>query len=464
MNAGVKAAGTNAASAVTNLQTKVSNAASKTMSNLQNMASKNVTSSESPIFWIAIGIMGLIVFWAFYTINQANTSVSNGKNVNATKAEQTAIFETKFPAEFKDKLSLRQAMQEQQVSDKENCLINFQPLTVIHPGFVGPVKDGVYDEKTSTSTLLRMGVRCFVLPIDYHDKDTMASPFPEANKPCLLYRDDSGTVRSINGGSIAAVAQGIADVAWSDVVTQRNDPFLLFLYFQRTPQEGTKEYLNFLSQVAVDLAPLSPYLLGQTPEGVYNRQARQDQLLFVNTSQLEKKLLVFCNIDTSGFRTSAKDFKRSYLPKEDLDYWVHMRVFKQNEQTMMGLTSLPGKGVVPRGIAEKTSYYTTLPTDNTSKKNAIDGTKEKFIFTLSPQGKNPELTTTTTLLDTYGVQAVPLFLIDYTADTKALLSKWKYAWKAKPKEIRYVRPDPIVVQQQSQTVNANGGVLTIPRS
>jgi hypothetical protein len=463
MNAGVKAAGTTASSVVSNLQAKMSSAANSTLAGIKNITSKNVSSSESPIFWIVIGILGLIVFWAFYTINQANISVSNSKNVNAVKSEQTAVFETKFPEEFKDKKSLQQAIQEQQVSDRENCLINFQPLTVIHPGFLGPIKDGVYDEKTSISTLIRMGVRCFILPIDYHDKDTMAAPFPEANKPCLLYRDESGTVRSINGGSIAAVAQGIADVAWSDLVTQRNDPFLLFLYFQRTPQEGTKDYLNFLSQVAVDLAPLSPYLLGQTPEGVYNRQGRQDQLLFVNTNLLEKKLLVFCNIDTSGFRTSTKDFQRTYLPKEDLDYWVHMRVFKQNEQTSMGLTSLPGKGTVPRSIIDKTSYYVTLPTDATNKKTAIDGTKEKFMFTLSPQGKNPEATTMDLLLDTYGVQGIPLFLIEYTPETKAFLSKWKYAWRAKPKEIRYVRPEPITVQQQSPAANANGGALTIPR-
>ncbi|NBO60912.1 MAG: hypothetical protein EBU82_08080 [Flavobacteriia bacterium] len=141
MNAGVKAAGTTASSA------------NSTLAGIKNITSKNVSSSESPIFWIVIGILGLIVFWAFYTINQANISVSNSKNVNAVKSEQTAVFETKFPEEFKDKKSLQQAIQEQQVSDRENCLINFQPLTVIHPGFLGPIKDGVYDEKTSISTL-----------------------------------------------------------------------------------------------------------------------------------------------------------------------------------------------------------------------------------------------------------------------------------------------------------------------
>lgn len=462
MNAGVKAAGTTAANAAANLQAKLSGAANSTLAGIQNIASRNVTSSESPIFWIAIAMVGLIIFWAIYTINQANISVSNSKNVNATKSEQVALFQTKFPEEYKDKKSLLQAIQEQGVSNRENCLINFQPLTVIHPGFLGPVKDGVYDEKESISTLIRMGVRCFILPVDYHDKDTMAAPFPEANKPCLLYRDAGGNVRSINGGSIAAVAQGIADTAWSDLVVQRNDPFLLVLYFQRTPQEGTKEYLNFLSQVAVDLAPLSPYLLGQTPEGVYNRQGRQDQLLFVDTQQLEKKLLVFCNVDTSGFRTSAVDFKRTYLPKEDLDYWVHMRVFKQNQETPLGMTSLPGKNVVPRCIVDNLSYYVSMPTDATSKKNAVNGTKEKFMISLSPQGKNPEDKTLTLLLDTYGVQAVPLFLIDYSPETKALLSKWKYAWRAKPKAIRYIRPEAITVQTQSTTVNANGGSVRIP--
>jgi hypothetical protein len=452
MNAGVK----------TSLTNSLSSAANSTVARMKGLASKNVTSSESPFFWILLIAFGLVLVWAFYTINQANTSVSSAKNVNATRSDQLAMFQTKFTAEYKDKKSLQQAINDQQVSDRENCLMNFQPLTVIHPGFLGPIKDGVYDEKEGVSTLIRMGVRSFILPIDYHDKDTMAKPFPDANTPCLLFRDEAGTVRSINGGSIAKVAQAISDLAWSDVVTQKNDPFILMLYFVRTPEEGTKDYLDFLSKVAVDLGPLSPYLLGQTPEGVYNRQARQDQLLFVNTQQLEKKLLVFCNIDTSGFRTSNTDYKHSYLPKEDLDYWVHMRVFKQNQETPLGLTTIPGGGAVPRAIVEKTNYYVTLPTDVASKRTAVNGTKEKFMTTLSSSGKNPDAATATMLLDTYGVQSIPLLLVDYTPETQTLLSKWKYAWRAKPKEIRYVRPEPPAIQTQSQAVNANGGALTIP--
>jgi hypothetical protein len=451
MNAGVKSA--------TN---KLSSAATNTLSELQNIASRNVTSAESPVFWILVAAIGLVIFWAFYTINNANISVSNAKNVAAAQSEQVAIFQTKLTSEFKDKKSLLQAIQEQQVTDRENCLINFQPLTVIHPGFLGPVKDGVYDEKEGVTTAIRMGARCFILPVDFHDKDTMAKPFPEPNKPCLLFRDESGTVRSINGGSIANVAQAIADVAWSDLVVQKNDPFILVLYFMRTPQEGTKDYLDFLSQVAVDLAPLSPYLLGQTPEGVYNRQGRQDQLLYVNTQLLEKKLLVFCNVDTSAFRTATTDFKHTYLPKEDLDYWVHMRIFKQNQETILGMTGFPGKGVVPRAAVDRPSYYVTLPSDTQTRKTAVDGTKEKFMMTVSAQGKNPDAATTTLLLDTYGVQSVPLLVIDYSPETQTLLNKWKYAWKAKPKEIRYIRPEPITVQPQSRRADARGGALTIP--
>jgi hypothetical protein len=455
MNAGVKAAGTS-------LTNSLSSAANSTVASMKGLASKNVTSKESPFFWGFLIAFGAVVFLAVYMINKANTSVSSTKNVGATKDEQLAIIQTKFTSEYKDKKSLRQAIQEQQVSDRENCLMNFQPLTVIHPGFLGPVQDGVYDEKEGVSALIRMGVRSFILPIDYHDKDTMAKPFPDVNTPCLLFRDEGKTVRSINGGSIAKVAQAISDVAWNDVVIQKNDPFILILYFVRTPGQGTKEYLDFLSKVAVDLAPLSPYLLGQTPEGVYNRQARQDQLLFINTQQLEKKLLVFCNIDTSGFRSAATDFKHTYLPKEDLDYWVHMRIFKQNQATPLGLTTLPGSGAVPRAIVEKTEYYLRLPTDAASKKNAVDGTKEKFMITLSSSGENPDAATATILLDTYGVQSIPLLLIEYTPELQTLLSKWKYAWRAKPKEIRYVRPEPPAIQTQSRTVDANGGALTIP--
>lgn len=440
----------------------VSNATTKAVNAIKNLTTQDATDSKSPLFWILIVAVIAFLIFCIQMIIKARNNVANPSNIATTTADQLALFQTKFVSEFRDKKSLRQAIQEQDISPLEDCLINFQPLTVIYPGFLGPLQNGVFNENDGVKTVLRMGSRCFVLPIDYHDKDTMPASFPPANKPCLMYRDEGGTVRSLNGGRIRPVAQAIADVAWSDLVVQRNDPFILILYFVNAPEAGTREYLDFLSQVAIDLEPLSPYLLGQTPSGVYNRQAKQDELFFVNTSELERKLLVLCNADTSGFRTSNKDFNHTYLPKEDLDYWTHMRIFKQNADTPLGITTMPEQGVIPKSIIDKTAYYVSLPTDPANKRTAVNATKEKFMITLSSGVPNPTGATATLALDTFGVQCVPLLLIDYTADTQNLLRKWKYAWKAKPKAIRYVRPEPIRVETQSPSVNANGGSLTIP--
>ncbi len=454
-NAGAAKAANGAAGAAVS---KVGNAAKKVGDAAKTAATMVGNNFHIILFLIAIAL----VIWSLVTIIQKRGILATKNNVEITSQDREAIFNVKFAKEFKDKKSLRDAKTDQDVSEREDCLINFQPLTVIHPGFVGPVRDGVYDEVDGVTTLIRMGARCLVLPIDYHDKESMPSTFPPPNTPCLLYRDEGGTVRSINGGTIAKVADTIANVAWSDIVTQRNDPFILVLYFVRTPTENTREYLDFLSQVARELAPLSPYLLGQTPQGVYNRQGRQDQLMFVNTSQLEKKLIVLCNADTSGFRTSQTDFKHTYTPKEDLDYWVHMRIFKQNLDTFLGVTSIPVRSVMPRSMIDNTTYYTTLPSDATTKRKEVDGTKEKFMITLEKQGQIPSGATLTKLLDEYGVQAVPLFLIDYTPEVQTALAKWKYAWRAKPKAIRYMRPEPIVVQPQNPNVNANGGMVNVP--
>lgn len=410
---------------------------------------------------ITFGVLIVLIVCLYVGINQCG-SRSTANNVAVTTMDRKAIFDAKFSTEYKDKKSLREAAQDQVVSDRENCLINFQPLTVIHPGFLGPLQDGVYDERVGVTAAIRMGARCFVLPIDYHTKETMGPTFPAPNVPCLLYRDNGDTVRSINGGSIAKVAQAIADSAWSDIVSQRNDPFILILYFVRTPEQGTKAYLDFLSQVAVELAPLSPYLLGQTPEGVYNRQANQDKLLFVDTNQLEKKLIVFSNADTTGFRTSARDFSHTYVPKEDLDYWVHLRIYKQNLESAFGVTTTPEKSTMPRSYVEKISYFSSLPSDATTKNNTITSTKEKFMIALPKPDQNATAKELETLLNTYGVQCAPLLLIDYTPDVQSALRKWKYAWKAKPKEIRYVRPAPIVVAAQNPRVDARGGMLSVP--
>ena len=452
------------ASVASKAQTTITNTAKKVTNSVQSAISTDPLSAESPFFWIAIlGLVALFIYCVM-SVQRNWSSRATSNNVAATILERKAIFDVKFSAQFKDKKSLGDAIQQQDVSERENCLINFQPLTVIHPGFLGPLKDGVYDERVGITTMIRMGARCLVLPIDFHDKESMPSTFPLPNKPCLLYRDESGNIRSINGGSIAKAAQAIADVAWSDIVNQRNDPFILVLYFVRTPPENTKLYLDFLSKVAKDLAPLSPYLLGQTPEGVYNRQARQNELLFVNTNQLEKKLLVFSNVDTSGFRTSQKDFKHTYVPKEDLDYWVHMRIFKQNMESVFGVTATPESATMPRAMIEKIEYYTTLPSDTASRKPALDATKEKFMITLGKQGEMPTPQVLTKLLDEFGVQCVPLLLIDSTPETVAALSKWKYAWRAKPKNIRYMKAEPIVIQPQNPRVDANGGMLRTPAS
>ena len=421
-----------------------------------------LTDPENPLFWVLFLCLLVVIGFCIYAIVRARTTASNPNNIATIKDQQMSIFDSKFATEYRDKKSLRSTLQTQQVSDREDCLINFQPLTVIHPGYLGPAMNGVYDEKQAVSAVIRMGARCFVMPIDYHDRDTVPEAFPPANVPCLLYRDAGDTIRSLNGGSILKVAEAIRDVAWSDLVTQKNDPFILVLYFVRTPPENTREYLDFLSEVAKGLAPLSSYLLGQTPEGVYNRQARQDQLLFVNTGSLEKKLLIFCNTDTTGFRTSQTDFKRSYLPKEDLDYWVHLRLYKQNLETQVGVTSVPEQSGIPRGLVEMLSYYTTIPQDARNQRLAIDTTKQRFTIALSPPGTNPSQETVKMALDTYGVQAIPLFLTDYTPDVKTLMSNWKVAWRAKPKAIRYVRPEPQVIPSQSPRANANGGSVTVP--
>lgn len=429
--------------------------------NAANSALKDPNTQRTIFAVVVIAIIIVIILGIYYGM-KTKDEVATPANVKRITKERTAYFETNFTKQYKNRKSLLQAIQEQQIDEKENCLINFQPLTVIYPGYLGPKKDGVFSEAEGANVALRMGVRCFVLPIDYHDKDTMGETFPEAFKPCLLYRDRAGVNRSLNAGNIETIAQNIADVAWSDVVVQKNDPFILVLYFLKTPAQNTREYLDFLSKVAVSLNPLYPYLLGQTPDGVYNRQGRQDQLMFVSTSSLEKKLIVLCNVDTSGFRTASQDFNHSYLPKEDLDYMTHMILYKQNPETSLGATETPGQLNTPKAMVDTVEYYKNLPTDATTQRNTITATKEKFTIAMSPIGLNPEVKTLAKLQDTYGVHSVPFLLVDYNSLNETLLSKWKYAWKAKPKNLRYVRPEAIRIQTQSTTVNANGGRVTMP--
>jgi hypothetical protein len=382
--------------------------------------------------------------------------MSNPSNIKRITGNQTAEFDKQLSPYFKSKTSLNS----QKVPENQKALVNFAPLTVLNPGYLGPTANGVFKEEEGVATALKAGARCFILPIDYHENTGLPKPaFPDANEPCLLYRDEGGVIRSLNAGSIQKVAQAIANLAFNDIVSLRTDPFILVLAFQRTPPENTKEYLRFCSKVAKQLNPLIPYFLGQAPEGVYNRQAKQDELLYTAITNLERKVILMSNIDTSIFRNPKSVGLQNVPNTEDLDFMVHLRLYS-NTDSSVGATTKATQKQFPRGYLETYNYYKTIP--DKVMRETLERNRIRWAIAVPSVTQVPEVKPVKTMLEKLGVQSIALPL--YIPGNTEVLDLWKTTgWIPKPADARFTQPAPFKPLAPSTKLNANQGQLAAPK-
>jgi hypothetical protein len=401
------------------------------------------------VFFIIAAIIGISI-----VMNKTST-MSTPTNISRISGTQMTELETILAPYSKSKTALLS----QQVPMNQRALVNFAPLTVMNPGYLGPLENGVYKENEAVSAALKAGARCFVLPIDYHENSGLPQPaFPAAGDPCLLQRDTGGVIRSLNAGSIQKVCESLANLAFNDVISLRTDPLVVVLYFVKTPQPNTKEYLRYCSKVAKELNPLIPFMLGQAPEGVYNRQARQDELLYTSLQNLERKIIIMNNIDTSIFRNPKSVGVQAVSQREDLDFMTHLRLFAQSDISL-GATEKASQNQFPRGYVESFSFYSAIPDKRI--KDTQDTNRIRWIVAIPTA--IPSVKEIQTAIDSFGVQVVPLELYSFGEAEKPILDLWKASgWRLKPQNIRFTRPEPIQPKEPSPKLNANKGQLSSP--
>lgn len=411
------------------------------LSKLKSFSLDSVNLSVSP--WILFGLFAILVIAGGIYISNLKTKIADPKNVKTALDSQRLFLQDVMSFYAKprsDVFTITQRTPKElgdQVLESENSLINYCPLTVQDTGYLGPVVDGTFAERDAVQMALRAGARCFVLNIDFHTEQSLPTElFGLPNEPCLLYRDLAGTIRSLNAGQIRNVAQALADFSFSNAISNKNDPLYVVLYFRRTPPKGTLEYLQFLSKVAEQLEPLIPYHLGQTSEGDFHRQAKQSELFYLPVSRFEKKVLIFCNADTSAFRLKPAN---TYPPNKDLDYLTHVRIYKESTETF-GVTDTVEANVPAKATVDTVAMYTIVPPDK--KKTVTDATKLRWSIALSDPGKNPSAAAFAYLQDELGVQCLPL---------------WFYA---------AIKPSPSVLQDMRSkaagAVDASGNMPTAP--
>ena len=313
--------------------------------------------------------------------------------------------------------------------DGELKLGNLQPFTVKQAGFLGPIEEGVFDVKQGILESLQSGVRSFVFQIDYLEDDSKdPSLFPKAHEPCLLYRNNQGVLTSLNAGSIKNASESIAQYAFNPSVMDSEDPILIILYGVRAPDrvQNPTEYLDYCSKIAVGLKPLAPKHLGQTENGDYHRQALQDHIFNMPMSSFEKKVIIMSTFDTSLFRKSSK----AYKPAEDLDFWTNVHIMKENDSDDLGVTVVESiKTPAPALIYSLESLQALSDLEK-----AAWATRNKDFFTIVKMDneKNPTVAETKVLIDTLGVNVVPIDLFSFDMEaTQRLSGLWDTAWREK---------------------------------
>ena len=366
--------------------------------------------------------------------NSANTTTTQGSG-NTTSTQGSA---RNTQGSGTRNISGSEGFQNSSVASTDQLFLNMQPLSIKDTGFMGPYPSGLFKEEAATVSALTAGFRFLTLEIDYTDIKKDLSKFEAPGEPTLLVRN-GGNLVSGNSGSIKEVADAIARNAFSPTVPNNTSPIILYLHIVRAPSavHTPNDYLSFLSKIATQLGPLVPHHLGLTPEGNFTRQNLSDQILTTPMKSLEGKVIIMCNADTSMFRKQNVSEKR-YAPADDLDFWVNIQVFLENDADTNGLTQLPPQGTPATAVLVDLKRVLSL---GPQKQEAFAAAgKERYVIAMGPRITNPSATDLDTALNTLGVNTVPLdIFVSNPQDLLILMKEYSnMSFKKKPSALEYI--------------------------
>lgn len=390
---------------------------------------------------------------------------SNKPNISAIKDQQLSILQARWNTLSQKRRGLDDVFSS--IPEYQRLLINANVLSLRVGGYLGPFFSGVYDEDGAVRIALSTGARCLVLEVDYENK---------TYDPVLVYRDGWGMKQSLNSGDLNKVAKSIAGRAFTpanDSVPSSiaKDPLIIVLYFVRTPNQGKepREYMRFLGAVAEKLQPLKDYLVGQTPQGDFRRQALESQLFFTNYQTFQNKIILLTNADTSGFRRlQALGLSGEMGIQQDLDFMCHARLYGRESPSQFGITGSPTSNIKPATVITSSQYWRVMPSDR--EKDAIEQTKQAWTLSMEPISSETNQIQKEDLkrfIDQYGVHSIPTSLFAKEQDTELFVGKGGQfeltAWTVKPELLRYIPARPIPIQKPYPQSNSGGGTVIAPK-
>jgi hypothetical protein len=464
----VKTAASTAASTVktaaSTAASTVKTATSTAVSGIQN----KVISNMMIIKWFFIAVIVGLVIWGIVALvrkvdrahQDAKQNVSTPENNARIIKEQLEIFNPIYIQ--REKLSAYQ-MEKNGLKTKnitipplakaETALINYSILTCNNAGYIGPLVNGVFAEQEAIDLAYKAGCRAFMLHIDFLDG---------TRDPVLMVRNASGDKISNNVGSIERTIKAIANGIPRG---SEADPIIIILFVHRLPGKDAHHphSINFMSNIARGLDSLRSKLLGMTAEGDFSRQKQQDTLFIKSRDVFDGKFVIMTNVDTTGFRN--KKLVKNLPISQDLDYWIHARI-RTNSSKNLHLVTQPTQSRSISPIAETLNFFNNIPADRQAEQIA----RTKVQWTIAMNNfieTNPDTKTLDLLLNKSGVACIPINIFD--KDTKSLIENvfaneffGRTGYRPKPKELRFIKPEPVELGMAPASLNAYGGRLPIP--
>jgi hypothetical protein len=433
---------------------------------LNSVVPKQVDWTYFLVRFLVVAVAIVIIYLSVIAIRNTRVTATPD-NIKRIQAQQQALLEPLWTGITSGKKGFQHVAQEARVPEDQRLLINTSVFATRLTGYLGPYSSGVFDEDVATRLALSSGARCLVIEIDHE---------VGSNEPKLVYRDAWGIKQSLNTGSIEKVAKSIAGrafVASNDSVpaSVAEDPLIVVLYFVSAPDitKAPRDYVRFLGKVATELQPLRNLIVGQTPQGDFRRQAQESKLFFEQVSIFKSRVLVLCNADTTPFRRLASlGLAGEIGSAQDLDLFVHARLYAQESPSSLGLSTAPTSSSGASAIITSPNYWNYMPPDRLAQ--AQTQTKKTWTLVMPPVASEKGVYTKEDLKDLYtkyGVHAVPCTIFDSKEITDLFVAKGSHfnagAWMMKPELLRFIPPRPILGLKASPQTNASGGFVSSPK-
>jgi len=342
------------------------------------------------------------------------------------------------------------------ININQQYLVNLCPLTAAIGGYMGPLRDGVFNGTYYVKRALRAGIRSFVLPIStYLDDNKMPPNWPKSRKPAIVCRNDDGVIMSLNGFSVGQFCTAL--IQYKSVnIAQKDEPILIYL--DGVPghipnmTSAEKDYVQFMSDIASELEPLEPYRLTTLKNyGSAVGGKIQDKILTqVMLEDFKNKILIFTNFNVD---VETKGAYAAVTPK--LYNYVNF-IYKPISAATIS-TEVPSGSRCIRILDVSGSQVDWTSQARTSWHVTLLDSIIKI-----PDAKMVDFVTKT------GIHGVPIPFLFY--DTRAKQSKavqaqldnisemykqWNgYAWRMKPEAARYTKPAEVTPLTPSARLNA----------